>query len=139
MLKNIAAALVAATMLTAPVLVAGANAAPVTTTGTQAAPAKPAAKSVMKHRRHVRHVVRAKAKHMKVARHGKVAHFKGHQGWRRLTAAPRGQVRDPGARNRQRASPPTPGRRRRPVARPASRLLRALRATLGGLRREERA
>jgi hypothetical protein len=62
-------------MLTAPLLVAGATAAPATTTAPAATtetaiPAKPASKSAKKHRKHVRHAVRHSARHGKVMRHG---------------------------------------------------------------------
>src|SRR5262249_47717583 len=65
----------------APLLVAGATAAPATTTapaGTTetAIPAKPASKSVKKHRKHVRHPARHSARHGQVMRHGKVAFAK---------------------------------------------------------------
>jgi len=75
MLKKIAAALVAASMLTAPVLIASTIAAPAATTQT-AKPAKPVIKTVKKHRKHVRHVARHGVKYVKVMRHGKAVYVK---------------------------------------------------------------
>jgi hypothetical protein len=70
MLKKFAVALVAASMLTAPVLLAGASQAAPATTQTVTVPAtKGAVKTVKKHRKHVRHAKRHTAK---IMRHGKV-------------------------------------------------------------------
>jgi CubicO group peptidase (beta-lactamase class C family) len=75
MLKKIAAALIAATMLTAPVLIAGTGEAAAATAQT-ATPAKPGIKAVKKHRKHVRHAARHGAKYVKVVRNGKVVYVK---------------------------------------------------------------
>ena len=82
MLKKFAVALVAASMLTAPVLLAGASQAAPATAQTITVPAtKASVKTVKKHRKHVRHAKRHTAKIMrhgkthsaKATRHGKVA------------------------------------------------------------------
>jgi hypothetical protein len=76
MLNKVAAALIAATMLTTPVLAAGATQAAGATTETNA-PSKPANKAVVhKHRKHAHHMTRGKAKYVKVMRHGKVVYLK---------------------------------------------------------------
>ena len=78
MLKKIAAALLAATLVGAPLVSVGtAEAASKATTQT-ATPAKPAVKTVKTHRKHVRHVRHAKAGYVKVVRHGKVMYVKAH-------------------------------------------------------------
>jgi hypothetical protein len=69
MLKKIAAALVAATMVTAPLLAVGTAEAASKATTESAAPAKPAVTVVKHHRKHVRHVRHARTKHV---RQGKV-------------------------------------------------------------------
>jgi Ni/Co efflux regulator RcnB len=70
MLKKFAVALVAASMLSAPVLLAGASKAAPATTQTITVPAtKASVKTVKAHRKHVRHAKRHTAK---VVRHGKV-------------------------------------------------------------------
>jgi uncharacterized membrane protein len=83
MLRKLAAALVAVTMITAPVLAGVAQAAPATTAH-KTVKAKHGAKFVKKHRKTVRHALHAKrinhVKHMtpvhakKTATHGKARH-----------------------------------------------------------------
>ena len=78
MLKKIAAALVAATVLAAPVLIAGTSAVPAATTQT-AKVVKPGIKAVKKHRKHVRkhaYGVRHGIRYVKVMRHGKTEFVK---------------------------------------------------------------
>lgn len=83
MLKKVAAALLAASMLSAPLLIAGSTAAPAATTQATAAHSAKAVKSVKKHRKHVRHRVR----HVKVTRHGKAAMAKVHTARHHVKAA----------------------------------------------------
>ena len=73
MLNKIAAALIAASMLSAPLLV-GSDAA-VAATPQAAAMAKPATTTANTHRKHVRHVRHTHAKHAKAVRSGKVTAF----------------------------------------------------------------
>jgi hypothetical protein len=74
MLKKFAVALIGASMLTAPVLLAGTSQAAPATTQTITVPAtKASVKTVKRHRKHVRHVkvTRHKAHSARIARHGK--------------------------------------------------------------------
>ena len=79
MLNRIATALVAATVLSAPLIVAGTTASSAATnaaTTEAATPAKPAVKAVKKHRSHARHMARHGTRYVKIVRHGKVTFVK---------------------------------------------------------------
>ena len=71
MLKKIAAGLIAATMLAAPLLVT-ATSESAAATPKSATVAKPGIKTVKSHRKHARVVVRHGVRYMKIVRHGKV-------------------------------------------------------------------
>ena len=73
MFKKITAALIAASVLSAPLLIGGASSASAATTRV-AMPAKHGIKAVKKHRRHV--VVRHGKRYVKVIRHGKAVYLK---------------------------------------------------------------
>jgi hypothetical protein len=75
MLRKIAAGLLAASVLTAPMLLVGTGEG-AAATPQAAASTKPGTKAVKQQRKHVRYVVRHGVRYMKVVRHGKVAWVK---------------------------------------------------------------
>jgi hypothetical protein len=93
MLRKIAAALVAVTVLGAPLMLSGTASAAgaagtnggVNATTQQVIPAKPGMTVIKKHRTHVRHVRHGRGKHVKVTRHGKAHAAKAHSARHHVT------------------------------------------------------